>query len=526
MTRAGWGLLLALASPLGWALPPRAELLPGADPSDWLLIIEADGERQSSELEITPLLRQFAVGRVTMSRVTTPVQQLTRWQIPLHQSNSPADTGVVIAPLKLGNEFTPSLTLPSREAKTAALPQPAASSPLEMQASLEHQGPLYPGQPVIYRLTLWLPTDMQHPALSELSSAHFTIRRLGSDEWIAPAQAGLPGRLTRSWLVQANAPGLWHLDSPRLQGQLALQGGKPQPLSARAAPLAVRVDKAPATPVASRLILSQRLEPAAQGTVGEPLIRILTLTLENGDSSQTRLAPLMAHQLPSGLLGQPDGDRQQERYREGTLLFERQWRQTLVANQPGVYLLPPLTLPWFNTGTGRIEQATLPATQLLFLPVSSARPEDLPQPARERESLWWVVWALILRGVWRHGPRWHAFYRLQRALAKGQPEASRQAWCHWADLRWPPPGGHNPNKRHYLNLRQERARPRLPALPGALARACFASPRMGQALSWQAHSRELCQYETRAIAHLLTLIAYRLPTQGPTPPGEDGQHGG
>ena len=123
--RAGWGLLLALTSPLGWALPPRAELLPGADPSDWLLIIEADGERQSSELEITPLLRQFAVGRVTMSRVSTPVQQLTRWQIPLHQSGSPANTGVVIAPLKLGNEFTPSLTLPMRQASAAALPQPA-----------------------------------------------------------------------------------------------------------------------------------------------------------------------------------------------------------------------------------------------------------------------------------------------------------------------------------------------------------------------------------------------------------------
>ncbi len=226
-----------------------------------------------------------------MSRVTTPVQQLTRWQIPLHQSDSPANTKVVIAPLKLGNEFTPSLTLPLREVKTAALPQPAAPSPLEMQASLEHQGPLYPGQPVIYRLTLWLPTSMQNPALSELSSAHFTIRRLGSDEWIAPAQAGLPGRLTRSWLIQAKAPGLWYLDSPRLQGQLTQQGNKPQKLSARAAPLEVRVDKAPATPVATRLTLSQRLEPASTGEVGEPLIRILTLTMENGDSGQIQLAP-------------------------------------------------------------------------------------------------------------------------------------------------------------------------------------------------------------------------------------------
>lgn len=77
-------LLLWLMTAQVFAAPPRAELLPGADRRDWLLIIEADGERQSSELAITPLLRQFAVGKVTMSRVRTPQQSLTRWQIPLH----------------------------------------------------------------------------------------------------------------------------------------------------------------------------------------------------------------------------------------------------------------------------------------------------------------------------------------------------------------------------------------------------------------------------------------------------------
>lgn len=501
MTRAGWGLLLALASPLCWALPPRAEVLPGADPSDWLLIIEADGERQSSELEITPLLRQFAVGRVTMSRVTTPVQQLTRWQIPLHQSNSPANAEVVIAPLKLGNEFTPSLTLPIRQASTAALPQPAAPSPLEMQASLDHQGPIYPGQPVIYRLTLWLPTSMQNPGLSELSSAHFTIRRLGSDEWIAPAQAGLPGRLTRSWLIQAKAPGLWHLDSPRLQGQVAQQGGKAQRLSARAAPLEVRVDKAPATPVATRLTLSQRLEPATTGEVGEPLIRILTLTMENGDSGQIQLAPLMAYQLPTGVQAHPDGEQQQERYREGKLLFERQWRQTLVAEQSGDYQLPPIDLPWFDTQSSRIEQASLPAITLTFQPATRSQPGDQRPQMALRESLWWVVLALALRALWRHGPRWRAFYRLQRALGQHQPDASRKALIQWASLRWQvtcyqsgqlPGTGHN----------------RVGNTLGELERACFARPSSGQPIEWRTLARTLRADETAGIAYLIYLLAH------------------
>jgi len=52
-----WLLLVMLSLP-GWA-QPRAELLPGATPADWLLVIEADGVRQGNELEITPLLRQL-----------------------------------------------------------------------------------------------------------------------------------------------------------------------------------------------------------------------------------------------------------------------------------------------------------------------------------------------------------------------------------------------------------------------------------------------------------------------------------
>lgn len=53
----------------------------------------------------------------------------------------------------------------------------------------------------------------------------------------------------------------------------------------------------------------------------------------------------MAHQLPTGVQAHPDGEQQQERYREGKLLFERQWRQTLVAEQSGDYQLPRLTCP-------------------------------------------------------------------------------------------------------------------------------------------------------------------------------------
>ena len=83
-----WLLAMLLATQVQTAqvqaAPPRAELLAGENDRDWLLVIEADGELKGDELSLLPLLRQFAVGRVSISRVNTEVSGLIRWQIPLH----------------------------------------------------------------------------------------------------------------------------------------------------------------------------------------------------------------------------------------------------------------------------------------------------------------------------------------------------------------------------------------------------------------------------------------------------------
>ena len=82
--RFGCWLLLALCAMRVQAAPVEAELLPGASERDWLLVIEADGLHRDEDLNLQPLLRQFAVGRVSIQRVSAQSRSLTRWQIPLH----------------------------------------------------------------------------------------------------------------------------------------------------------------------------------------------------------------------------------------------------------------------------------------------------------------------------------------------------------------------------------------------------------------------------------------------------------
>ena len=125
-------------------------------------------------------------------------------------------------------------------------------SPVELQARVLHEGNLYPGQPFIYELTLWLPANLEAPNLGEPITPAFTIRRLGEDRWDSPASPGLPGRLTRKWLLQAKGPGLHPVESPAFRGgcrpgrgRCDRAGQRGDLLSARAATLFIKVDKAP-----------------------------------------------------------------------------------------------------------------------------------------------------------------------------------------------------------------------------------------------------------------------------------------
>ena len=187
---------------------------------------------------------------------------------------------------------------------------------------------------------------------------------------------------------------------------------------------------------------------------------------------------------------------------KGVLRFERQWRQALTAQAPGSYTLPALTLSWFNTRTGRIEQARLP-TQTLHIE-GDAAPSD-PARAPGAESLHWVLWALLLRALCQGGPRWLAFYQLQRALATREPDPARWALLAWAALRLGRPCQHLANLPCHGD-------PAMGTLLDDLDRACFAAPgAASQGVDWQRLAQSLCARETFAIAYVLRKLAWARP---------------
>ncbi len=171
-------LLLWLMAAQVFAAPPRAELLPGADRRDWLLIIEADGERRSNELAITPLLRQFAVGKVTMSRISAPRQNLTRWQIPLHLLDT-SPQQVPALPLGGGADSVHPLSATQRSrqpgASACCFPHRTAGPGAATGAALPRPAVCLISSASGCRLTWRPPTSPSRPAMPSPFAASATI---------------------------------------------------------------------------------------------------------------------------------------------------------------------------------------------------------------------------------------------------------------------------------------------------------------------------------------------------------------
>ncbi|MFM4717715.1 BatD family protein [Aeromonas bivalvium] len=464
--------------------PPKVEILAAERPDEWRLIIEAPGRWPAGALIITPLLRQFAVGRVALQQGMGEDGPSTRWLIPLHGQPAP------LPPLRLANWSIPLPPFPAREADTAP-PPPRVTQ----RASLAHEGPLYPGQPFVYALHITLPDPVRQPGLEEPAHPDFTIRRLGEDEWRPGARAGEPGVLIRRWLFQARRAGDFTLTAPRLQASYLL-GDRPQPLAGRAGPLSLHVDEAPVPLVARRLTLSQQFT-SRQATLGEPIIRTLRLRLEDGDGSQVSLPEVHV----AGLRVQGDGSQRRERFlANGRLLYEQEWRQALRATQPGDYLLPEIHLPWLNTRNGRIEQLILPGQRVSFTP-DPASPSASAAPSGPHVPL--LIWALLPLLLVPCRPRlgrWLAFYRLQQALRRGDAEDSRHALLHWRRRRWP-----DPLSPAILWPGEIPVSAPMAAALDTLQAACFGTLTHfdGAPLALA-----LCTYETRGIAGLLRRVAW------------------
>ena len=167
-----------------------------------------------------------------------------------------------------------------------------------------------------------------------------------------------------------------------------------RPVRLHGKPIELMVRARPASAVGSYWLPARKVTlsaawnpPQLSARAGDPITVDLTLQATGLTAAQLPdLAPLLG--FPSGLKAYPDQPKLNDSTQDGLLVGSRDQTIALMADSPGHYTIPALTVTWWDTQTNQPKVTTLPARTLTILTApgaatatASAPPAPVAQPA-------------------------------------------------------------------------------------------------------------------------------------------------
>ncbi|WP_027857333.1 BatD family protein [Marinobacterium jannaschii] len=407
VTRSHWLGLLLLACSFGLQAAVdshinRSSVSQGESIRFTIDMSDIDGDN----INLNPLQKDFEIlGRSQQSRtvITNGSLQSTN---ELVLSLLPRRTGVLTIPaLEIDGEQTQ-----SHQIEVTAVAQPAAAEGgLEMSATLSSETPLVQ-QPLIYRMQLKVGravfnASLQPPAIA---AGKALVESLGEQEQF---KQRINGReitvVEQAWLITPEQSGELEISPASMVAQvrtgrrnrdafgssLFSDPYETRRVQISADGFSLQVAPIPADYSARYWLPAGSLNLKEQWSsdqfrAGEPLTRSITLTVEG----------LAVNQLPELTLPESDGLKQyaanpvtDQGYQDGVLRSSLTQEVTLIPGRAGEMTLPAVEIPWWNTRSGRIEVARLPARTLDVAAAEGEvatvpQPQSQPQQQRQAQS--------------------------------------------------------------------------------------------------------------------------------------------
>lgn len=337
----------------------------------FVLTVTADDDVNSNALDTSPLMTDFIVGRTSISSQTSMVNfkttRTTRW------------TTVLIA-RKPGQFVIPALNIESNMTAPIALTVLAAS---DSQASSQQDlfittdisaKEVYVQQQLTLTVKLHFAAELKRGSLTEPTLNGANILQIGKDKEEDTIINGRRYRvIERTYAISPQESGNFTLKSPVFSGEIMQPSTRRNGFLsfAETKPVSVIGDDIPLTilPIPTQyqgawlpselLTIHQEWQPSANSfVVGEPITRIITLTAAGLSEEQL---PEILMTVPKGLKVYPDQAELHTGMNNNRLVSQKVRNFAIVANKPGTYELPAITIPWWNTVTNKYQEATLPA---------------------------------------------------------------------------------------------------------------------------------------------------------------------
>jgi len=417
----------------------------------------------------------------------------TQWILTL----MPRRNGDLILPsIRVGKEDT--RALPIRVLKSANVAEQNGAADVFVEVSATPVDPYVQAQ-VVYSIRLFSVAEIREGGLSAPSVQNAVIERLGDDMHYQSQRNGRNYQVTeRRFAVFPQNSGRIEISPTEFTGQLA-QGSaganrfadpfsgffgqqRTRPVRMRSHGITLNVKPKPLKASnpwlpAQNLTLHESWSPAdAQLRVGDSITR--TVHIEATGLTGAQLPPLKMAEKP-GIKVYADQPQVQTRPTTEGVTGLRDDKFAMVPSQPGRFELPEVRVDWWDTTTGTLQTAVLPARSVEVLAATDAPPTPAvvqptvvappPQSAHSADEpeaspgLWPLIAAfaglgwVLTAAAWLAKAKWRRpasadptstsrptqaqlepyKQKLHAACQRGDAPAARAALIAWAAIAWP-----------------------------------------------------------------------------------------
>lgn len=351
---------------------------PVMEKESFILEVTADDDVDTNALDTSPLMKDFIVGRTSVSSQTSMVNfnttRTTKW------------TTVLIA-RTAGNFTIPALTVESLSTRPISLEvlktsnqKTSASQDIFITTEVSSKE-VYVQEQLTLTIKLHFATELKRGSLTEPTLDGASITQIGKDKESDTIINGKRYRvIERNYAINPQNSGEFIIKTPVFSGEIISQTSRrsnflsfadTKPVSALGEDINLTVKPIPDNYQgfwlpSEILTLHQEWQPNNESfMVGEPITRTVILTAAGLSEEQL---PKIEMSVPSGIKVYPDQAELHTGMNNNKLVSQKKQNFALVASKVGAYELPEIRIPWWNTVTNKMQYAVIPAKNITITP--------------------------------------------------------------------------------------------------------------------------------------------------------------
>ncbi|MEW6996834.1 BatD family protein [Colwelliaceae bacterium BS250] len=371
-----------------------------------VLTLIADDSVSADAFDSSVLQKDFIVGGTSVSSQTRMVNfdttRTTQWT-------------TLLIPRKAGSAVIPAITIEGVLSNPIRVKVLAKNSKGRKQQNDIYitadvsTTEMYVQQQFTLRVKLHVANELRRATLSEPKMTGAQIIQMGQDTESTQIIDGKRFRIfERLYTIKPESSGKFVLHSSMFSGDIIVGGqqrslfasqARSKPISIKGKVIDINVKPVPESFqgdwLPSEIITVEDIWPsdASEFELGEPITRKVVITAAGLSEEQL---PTLNFNPPSELKTYPDQAETSTNVQQGLLISQKLQEFAIVPTKPGVYTLPEVIIPWWNTKLNKVEQAIIPSKTITINGIAAPTPTMQSAPAevqvitKQNTTLQWL----------------------------------------------------------------------------------------------------------------------------------------